>query len=258
MRFQQYQNAYGIPFKLTSARDGFSPLPGLSPLVLLSQNGAPYVSAIGTPVEVGGGAYYLQPSLRDFDTPGSLVLYASALGAVPEINLQSFVVAGNVLQLAVLLQFLPEQQPVDFLLERIRSVQYKGGFHLKGRIFQAAQGFGISCESCFDSTLVLAPPVQTLFGVPVPSIPDQPIVSLDDGSVIVSMGVVPGGFPLPALDGNTAGRVIWQAPASMAIYFAAGTFYVCMCMTINPSVPNPAQVIVENYTVFDIWATGIS
>lgn len=162
------------------------------------------------------------------------------------------------IQLAMMFQIIPEQmQSPAWLIQRLRLPQMGGGFHVKARIFQAGQGQGISCTSCFDSIIDIAPPVQSVFGTPVPYVPDQPVVALNDGSIVATVAVVPGGFSIVPLDGNTQGLVLVQAPGAMNLYFFAGLFYICLCVTIDPSVPNPAQLVVQNYTTFDLYVTGV-
>jgi hypothetical protein len=57
------------------------PVAGLTPTVVISKNGGTFATPAGAVTEVGLGLYKVAPNAADADTPGTLVLYATSVGA---------------------------------------------------------------------------------------------------------------------------------------------------------------------------------
>ena len=72
-----------IPFLMVSSADHIAGATGLAPTVVISKNGGAFAAPAGTVTEVGNGWYKLAPAAADTNTPGSLVLHATAAGADP-------------------------------------------------------------------------------------------------------------------------------------------------------------------------------
>jgi hypothetical protein len=83
-----------IPVRLVSAADHLTPVVGATPTVLLAKADgpapalgfgafAPAAPADGAAAEVGHGLYAVPADARNFDTPGPMLVYATAPGADP-------------------------------------------------------------------------------------------------------------------------------------------------------------------------------
>lgn len=161
------------------------------------------------------------------------------------------------IQLAALFQVPFQQTQVGPLIEQLRAIQSGATIRTQGIVVQAAQGTGITCNSCFDSELVLNPSPTTLVGVVVPEMPDQPIVALDSSHILATAYVSAVSAVIPALDGNTEGAVFYAQSSELAAYLCQGYYYLCLCVTLpNGSVPNPAVLIMQANAIFNLCLTG--
>ena len=71
-----------IPFFMADQTDGLTGITGLTPTVTLSKNGGSFGAAGGSPVEVGGGWYYLDANTTDANTAGFILLKATGTGCI--------------------------------------------------------------------------------------------------------------------------------------------------------------------------------
>jgi hypothetical protein len=93
--YTQNQTAYPVVFRMLSALDGITPLPGLTVAVQLSKNGGSFANSAGSVSEIGNGAYKLNANATDFNTLGPLAISATATNAVSQIDNDIFVVAAG-------------------------------------------------------------------------------------------------------------------------------------------------------------------
>lgn len=79
------QTAQVLEFLMVLSADHISPATGLSPLptVVLSKNGAAFITPGGTVMEVGNGWYVVSGNATDASILGPLVLHATATGCDP-------------------------------------------------------------------------------------------------------------------------------------------------------------------------------
>jgi hypothetical protein len=89
----QNSAAYPLYFALKLASDHASPATGLTPTVTLSKNGGAFLAAAGAVSELGGGWYKVGGSSTDTNTPGLLLLHATATGADTLNDTAGFVTA---------------------------------------------------------------------------------------------------------------------------------------------------------------------
>lgn len=71
------------------------PMPGVSPIVEIRKAGSVFTAPFGGIIPVGHGAYCVAANIRDTDTPGILLLSATAAGCDPTIAI--YVIAPEVL-----------------------------------------------------------------------------------------------------------------------------------------------------------------
>ena len=74
-----------IPFAMFATGSNI-PVAGLSITVKIAKEGGSLAVPFGSINEIGGGAYRISANVHDTDTPGSLVLAATAPGCDPTIQ----------------------------------------------------------------------------------------------------------------------------------------------------------------------------
>lgn len=78
----QFGNSIPFTMFLTG---GNLPAPGLSPTVQIAKEGASFAAPFGSINGVGNGCYRISANIHDTDTPGSLMLSATAPGCDPTV-----------------------------------------------------------------------------------------------------------------------------------------------------------------------------
>jgi hypothetical protein len=140
----------------------------------------------------------------------------------------------------------------------LQSLQHGGVFRTRGVIQEAQSGPVASCASCFDSVIMQSPPPGSLLGIPIPSMPDQPIISLSDGMITATLYIASGSTTqVPPLDGNTMGAVLYEQSAALSAYLFQGTYYVCLCVNMPANaVQSPVPLILNGFPSFSLILAG--